>query len=237
VSSRRSPDTGYTIVKILNRKMIGACIIAAVSALNASAVTAGAILFNGGLFEVTVDNISGKTADFVYTADFTNWNTQGEIDYIFAVDFKLSGYTVVDPVTMTTDATGTWTAGSAKNSNANGCGFSASKSFACAGNQPFVEAPAQAAAGILTWNFAITFDKDIVAADLVAPDTNHIGAFFQRCEDKKNGSRKCKPGFGLSTETTFDEPGGGGPPTEVPVPGTLFLLSLGLLGLRFRSNA
>jgi hypothetical protein len=41
----------------------------------------------------------------------------------------------------------------------------------------------------------------------------------------------------LSVYGKFVEDGGEGPPEEIPVPGTFFLLGLGLLGLRFRSKA
>jgi hypothetical protein len=209
----------------------------------ATPALAGPYVHNGATFQVVASNINGSTADFTYTADFTDpgWISSGgtnALDYIIAIDFKLSGYSVAsidsfDVNDVTNSAAPTAVSGwlpLTGNSNANGCSTSNNATFACAQESPFLESNATLTAGILQWDFRVTFNEELVATDFLQVD-NHIGAFFRRCSDKNNG-RQCKKGLGLSETVSF----GPGPdpdpdPDPMPVPGTVALFGLGALGL------
>lgn len=206
--------------------------------LGASATTAAPIIHNGATFEVTGSNIAGATADFLYTVDFDTpgWMSQGGTDpmeYLIAVEFNLSGYKVASINSLSTDADGSWTAGAANSSNANGCNFKANGSVVCSADDnlnPFDEADThQKTTGQVSFAFNVTFDKNI-ASDALSSAENHIGAFFRKCSGA-TGDRKCTPGLGLSQNVTFDDTPN--PPQQVPAPGTLLLAGLGLLGFGF----
>jgi len=209
----------------------GAAVCAVISA---APVLAGPIVHNGATFEVFASVLGSNTATFKYVADFDNpapgWISSGGLDYIIAVDFKLEGYDIVSIDSFSTTASGDWAAGAGPSAGG-GCGGNNS-TFACAGDDPFLEFDGAQTIGTLEWLFTVTFDKDIVVADF-ANSRNHIGAFFQRCDFTENpndgDARKCKNGLGLSEYTSFDPPPD--PDNPVPVPGTLVLLGLGLLGV------
>jgi len=228
-----------------NIKSISAAgMIAIIGAIGSAPAIAGPFVHNGATFQVVASNIVSHTADFTYTADFTDpgWVASGGTnsrDYIIAIDFKLSGYSV-DSITYfdVNDVTSAtilpvlgWTKKTG-NSNANGCSTSANATFACAEEDPFSEATATWTAGILQWDFKVTFNEILNEDDFLEVD-NHIGAFFMRCSDKKNSDeRQCKKGLGLSETVSFGPGTDPDPdPDPLPLPGTTALFGLGLLGL------
>lgn len=185
-------------------------------ALGASSALAVPVTHFGGEFDVEGTLVDNNTADFTYTADFTDWT--GASDYIFAIDFKVSGLTVDSYESFSTTATGSWSTGNGPTS-ANGCANNTNWTFACAEDAIFDETDAQITSGVVTWNFRVNFTSDITSEHL-ANTSNHIGGFFCEWSDNK---QSCQSKEGLSLGTSFT--------TEVPEPGTVALLALGLLGL------
>lgn len=218
-------------MKLVNLKSIAAA-VTIISATLSQPVIALPVVHNGATFEVVATPVDANTASFQYTADFGDpgWLGSGGLDYIFAIDFKLSGYTIDTIDSFSTDAAGTWSSVTG-NTNANGCSSSGNATFACAWQNPFSEDTGALTQGLLTWDFTVSFTEDLQLEDLLNED-NHIGAFFKRCDFTGNphdgDARKCRPGLGLSQNVSF------GPtpdPDPLPVPGTLLLLCLGLAGL------
>jgi PEP-CTERM motif len=199
-----------------------------------SAAPALAVVHSGGTFTVSASVVDANTIDFVYTADFDTPGWTGAQQFIFAIDFKLDGYTVDTIDSFSTTAPGNWVT-AAGPSNSNGCG-GVNDTFACAEDNPFSEATGAATSGSYTWSFRVTFTTDVDPADF-SNTTNHIGAFFLLCQDTPNpndgDARECKGQNGLSENTTFDGGDGGGEDGggDMPEPGTLALFGLGLLAL------
>lgn len=180
------------------------------SAGNASAVP---VTFQGGSFDVSVTNLAGNTYQFVYTADFTNWDDSTADVYIGAIDFGLSGWGDITDVTLVSDtAPGTWVADEGSGS-ANACDFNTSGFKICAQESPLLPSATTDNDQIYTWTVNVTYGTTGDASALTG--LNPIKAVFytdelkctgpptnQDCEPKQGGNMSLTTTYGPTTTTT-----------------------------------
>ena len=228
---------GITIIKFNSQSFLIGGAVATYSLINPLKATAGVIVYNGGTFGVEAQiGLNTNQVDYTYTADFTDpgWNADpldpnyvDPVGYITSIAFKLEGYKATSIDAFSTDASGVWDP-VIGGLSAQDCMDNPNNGFLCAEEDYLtITGPSTLAAGMYTWDFTITHDQIVDVADFLS-ETNHIKAHFVSCPGDPSS---CGNAGNLSDNINFGPNPGTEPDPSVPVPGTLFLLGLGLAGL------
>jgi hypothetical protein len=177
----------------------------------AGQASAASIDFNGADFELSLGAYDSgtNTWDVVYSVDFSGYTPGDNTMTHIAFKFAGAGIDSVDPITTS------------KTLNANGCQTNgASDSWVCLDINPDMTTT-----GTNSWTFKVVFDE---AVDATLADLGYsIKARFLDASGGFAGLMSCE--IDAAGEVGGSEGCGGN--TEVPVPGTLGLLGLGLAGL------
>jgi hypothetical protein len=185
---------------------------------------------NGIVWTWTSGNVGDNTGVISLSADVSGSTLGASPAYLNAFALKLPDNIAITSASITSPASG-WTF-SDKELNASGCGGGSHAFNMCfLGGQPL------AVTDLTDFAFDIAFD---LAGTYVLPDALHLKVQWANTATPSHPNQKIGDLISadfMSTTPPCEGEECSGPPSGVPVPGTLFLLSLGLLGLRFRSKA
>lgn len=196
------------------KKMVAA--VALAGSVFAGQAMAASIDFYGASFDLSLGAGSGTDWEVIYTADFTNFDASHDGKDSAAlthINWKWDGYNAT--VNSVSGPSGTW---SNNNLNSNGC-TGGSGSFVCLDLSPDLATTGNS----YSWTFNVTFDSALDAADMDATG-NALRARFADSAGLFDDLMSCKAGTTYGGCVVEDN-------TEVPLPGTLGLLGLGLAGL------
>jgi hypothetical protein len=201
----------------MNKKL--ALVALAASAFFGAAAQALPVEYNGGVFDFRASNCVDRTCTITYTADFTNYVASGSQLYVGGIQWTVGGNDVTSAAL--TDAPGAfanWTNPAYLDTSLsnNGCtgGGNGAVCIEYAG--------LLAATSSMSWVFTATFASALPQDFNAINSGNPIRMWFLDGYGSGAGLMSCVTG------NANGECEGG---TSVPEPGTLALLSLGLLGV------
>jgi len=212
-------------MKSFTKNLAAAALLA--SAAFAGQAVAAPINFYGAEFDLALGAGAGDTWDVVFSADFTDFDQfhdGKESVFLTHINWKWSGFDV-----------------ESVNSVAGPSGISYGDNLAgphnCSGGFPsdfvcFDVDPDLSTDGVYSWTFNVTF-SDILGGDDMDATGNPLRARFADRLGLFDDLMSCKAGSSYDRCTVVENP------PEVPLPGTLGLLGLGLtaLGLVRRRKA